>query len=451
MGLISPTELEMERTLASSDYSLVCRSPKTAPQVVMVMRNCSNSARSMSGRVLLYLDPTAEKRQLRILSLETISESFSQQLVAKDEEIASLRRQLNMIRGKSDAHLLEQIDRYVREKENTKKLIQAFETKREEVKNKLVILSDRCQEMEAKVEDYQNSNSNILLTMFSNNLKDALEKNKQWVAYDQQREAYMKGILDRMSWLEKQLNQANQAPSEQYNEAHSHEEDIMAQMQEHYENLLFKAKQQLEVLREKVSMAYCDPDEMLLRFEEKQRQVDELKQELQEESLSKRKSAEEAKRESRLRAKAKELQDRLAKEKHRSTELLLQVNLLRVHLREDQKKMAILGQQIQVCSEDLKDEKEDCLYLQKHLQRVLKELRKTKGHEAKLSEVDASSYEASSHNRHVPYKPPRENVTSFQIPNLLDESFLECPGCQAQYPTSKHRELLAHLDYCLGC
>lgn len=32
--------------------------------------------------------------------------------------------------------------------------------------------------------------------------------------------------------------------------------------------------------------------------------------------------------------------------------------------------------------------------------------------------------------------------------NLLDESFLECPRCKAQYPTSKHRELLVHIDFC---
>lgn len=33
---------------------------------------------------------------------------------------------------------------------------------------------------------------------------------------------------------------------------------------------------------------------------------------------------------------------------------------------------------------------------------------------------------------------------------LLDESFLECPRCRAHYPTSRHRELLAHIDFCLA-
>lgn len=49
----------------------------------------------------------------------------------------------------------------------------------------------------------------------------ALEKNKQWLEYDQQREAYMREVLARMLWLEKQLNNANQALSKQHNEDYS--------------------------------------------------------------------------------------------------------------------------------------------------------------------------------------------------------------------------------------
>lgn len=47
-----------------------------------------------------------------------------------------------------------------------------------------------------------------------------------------------------------------------------------------------------------------------------------------------------------------------------------------------------------------------------------------------------------------------EKITTYDISpslkhsNLLDESFLECPRCQVQYPTSQHRELLAHIDFC---
>lgn len=37
-----------------------------------------------------------------------------------------------------------------------------------------------------------------------------------------------------------------------------------------------------------------------------------------------------------------------------------------------------------------------------------------------------------------------------KLTNLLDESFLECPKCHTPYPTSRHRELLAHIDYCFA-
>lgn len=53
---------------------------------------------------------------------------------------------------------------------------------------------------------------------------EALDKNKQWLEYDQQREAYVRAILARMLWLEKQLNEANQAVSKQHNEDHSNGE-----------------------------------------------------------------------------------------------------------------------------------------------------------------------------------------------------------------------------------
>lgn len=49
----------------------------------------------------------------------------------------------------------------------------------------------------------------------------ALEKNNQWLEYDQQREAYVRAILDRMLWLEKQQKDANPALSQQHNQEHS--------------------------------------------------------------------------------------------------------------------------------------------------------------------------------------------------------------------------------------
>ncbi|XP_028279258.1 centrosomal protein of 55 kDa-like isoform X2 [Parambassis ranga] len=52
----------------------------------------------------------------------------------------------------------------------------------------------------------------------------ALEENKQWLEYDQQREACVRGMMSRMLWLENQLNKANQARSQQHNEDYSDED-----------------------------------------------------------------------------------------------------------------------------------------------------------------------------------------------------------------------------------
>ncbi|XP_067466286.1 centrosomal protein of 55 kDa-like isoform X2 [Thunnus thynnus] len=105
----------------------------------------------------------------------------------------------------------------------------------------------------------QLSTSNVV--ELQNHLRDspkALETNKQWLEYDQQREAYARALLDRMLWLKKQLNEANQARSQQHNKDYSDEEHGISQMQEYCEGLLQKAKDQLEVLREQVNMTHQD-------------------------------------------------------------------------------------------------------------------------------------------------------------------------------------------------
>lgn len=56
---------------------------------------------------------------------------------------------------------------------------------------------------------------------FSSVYKKALEKNQQWLVYDQQREVYVKEVLARTLELEQQLNQANQALQQQHKEGDS--------------------------------------------------------------------------------------------------------------------------------------------------------------------------------------------------------------------------------------
>lgn len=298
--------------------------------------------------------------------------------------------------------------------------------------------------------------------MSHDHLRDALEKNQQWLAYDQQREAYVKVVLARVFGLEQQLNQAKQALTQQHKDAHS--EDRSVQIQKHYEKLLVTTKRELETQREQVNTAQRQLSELQCRYEEKQREVGEVRQQLQAERLSIRQSVQKEKRrsgdrEGHLWGDMEELQARLEEKETRSAELLVQVNLLQkslLSLHEEQKRVTILEQQIQVSAKDLEDEKRDCQYLQQQLHKVLKELRKAKDHVARLQSEKGQRelsclYEASAHCRPpAPLKPSKESVTSHsQVPKMLEESFLECPSCRAQYPTSHHRELLAHLEHCL--
>ncbi|CAL8256175.1 unnamed protein product [Lota lota] len=354
-----------------------------------------------------------------------------------------MRYRLRMTQEEEEVYssFQEHMETYVQEKEPSDKLIQSLQTETVEVKNKLVTMSTRCQDIEKTVKGDQ-----------------ALEKNQQWLVYDQQREHYLRGVLVRLSCLEQQLNQANQALSQQHNEAHSDERERMAQMQDHFESLLLKAKTELEALREQLNVAHDDLDK--IHYEKKQLQAEELQEQLQAERLRSRKSAQEEKshggeRESRLRAQVEDLQERLDEEKHRSAELLLQVNVLQktvLNHQDDHRKIGILEQQIQMSSKDLEEEKRDCLHLQKQLYRVLKELRKTSKTTAseQRQHQDASGHQTSgSHNRSTASKAPPDHGGSPRTSSALNQSILECPGCRAQYLSSQHRELLAHLDHCL--
>ncbi|XP_045926886.1 centrosomal protein of 55 kDa-like isoform X5 [Micropterus dolomieu] len=284
----------------------------------------------------------------------------------------------------------------------------------------------------------------------------ALEKNKQWLEYDQQREAYVRAIMARMLWLEKQLNEASQARSQQHNEDHSDEKEQLKRMQEHYERLLQKAKDELEVLREQVDVTQQNLIITQKWCDERESEVEELKQQLQTEKMS-RKSAPEDHRcsedeEQWLRDETKDLQCRLDEEKRRSANFELQSSVFQKFMlnrhHADQKKIADLERQIKISSHDLEDERQDCSYLKKQMVRVLKMLQKTKDHTTKQSKRDQRD-QSTGEAAHPPYLPSRDSFTYSPHSSLVNESFLECPSCRAEYPASHYRELMNHLEICL--
>ncbi|XP_034754837.1 centrosomal protein of 55 kDa isoform X3 [Etheostoma cragini] len=387
----------------------------------------------------------------RFLSLETVRLESCQQLTAKDEKVALLSEQLSQKEGK----LMDVVSM------RRKRSISSYSREIEEIKNKLVSISTRCQYLESKVaqkkdstsDEWTSTNTTIEL---QNHLNYALEKNKQWLEYDKQREAYVRATLARMLWLENELNKANQARLQQHNEDHSDVRERISQVQEHYESLLQKAKDELEVLREQLDMAHQNLKVTQNWCKEKECEVEELKQQLQTENISIKSAPEDPNRsedeEQWLTAETEDLQCRLDEEKRRSANFEMQLTFFQKCLknchREDQEKIADLERQINIYSQDLEDEMENCSYLKKQMVRVLKKLQKSKDPGTKSSKrnpQDGNSCEAA----HTPSLCSRDSLTRSPPSNLLNESFLECPSCRTEFPASHYRELLIHLDDCI--
>uniref|UniRef100_A0AAQ5ZZR3 TSG101 and ALIX binding domain-containing protein n=2 Tax=Amphiprion ocellaris TaxID=80972 RepID=A0AAQ5ZZR3_AMPOC len=270
----------------------------------------------------------------------------------------------------------------------------------------------------ASTRNEQTLASTRTVTELHNELRDALEKNKQWLEYDQQREACMRAILARALWLEKQLSEANQALSQQHNEEHSDvitEKERVNQMQEHYEKLLQKAKNEQEALREQLDMANNNLIIAQNWCEEREKELEVLKQQLQTERMS-RESAQEGDHcskdeEQQLKDKTKDFQSKLNEERRRSANLVLQANLFQRFMlnrhHADQENTAELQRQ--------------------------------------RDQQDHNSCEVMQ----PPSQLSRDFLASSPLSSSLNESFLECPSCHAEYPASHYRELINHLEICL--
>ncbi|KAM7408674.1 hypothetical protein PAMA_002412 [Pampus argenteus] len=410
--------------MASSKYKSHHKKKKT-PESRMSVGYLRKENANLKKTLLELSRQHSEHNKLleRFLSLETVRLEGSQQSTDKDEKISLSSEQLS----KNEGNLMDVVST------RSKTKISSYSREMEEIKNKLVSVSTRCQYLENKVAEKKDSASDEQLsssdvTEIQNHLRDALEKNKQWLEYDQQREAYVKAVLGRMLWLEKQLNDANQARSQQHNKDHSDEKDKLSQMQEHYERLLQKAKDQREVLIEQLDMTQQDLIRTQNWCKERERQVYELKQQLQTHHRGT------GDKEQQLSDETKDFLNRLDKES-----LFYEFMANRYHA--DKKKIADLERQIRISTQDLEDERQNCSYLKKQMVRVLKSLQKSKDHVTKQSKKDQQDHVIEVIN------PPHQ--TSSPHSSLLNDSFLECPGCQAEYPASHYRDLMEHLEICL--
>uniref|UniRef100_A0A8D2IWR4 Centrosomal protein 55 n=1 Tax=Varanus komodoensis TaxID=61221 RepID=A0A8D2IWR4_VARKO len=247
-------------------------------------------------------------------------------------------------------------------------------------------------------------------------LKDglALEKNQQWLIYDQQREAYVQSLLAKIFEMEKQLETVNQQ------QAKETKIEGIEDKERYYEELLAAARKALDTERHTITKLQSDLNGFKRKYDEAKQEVmnlkDQLKlhkqvdiQALQDENQIKGQTLQ------RLTHENEVTKGKLDDERKRSQALASQVELLHRSLlkqQEDHARIAVLEQQ-------------------------------------KLTECGGCT--EAFHNFQSAFEDKliiEDKHSSVKRTNLLDESFLECPKCKAQYPTSQHRELLAHIDFC---
>ncbi|XP_068544168.1 centrosomal protein of 55 kDa isoform X2 [Anas acuta] len=360
----------------------------------------------------------------KIFSLEKEKQKHNHLLGEKDKEIQNLKDKLKSKNKNSEVSSLQsQLEEKTKEAERREQLLSSLSEEMNRLKCNLSTVTAKCSELENKASNSQASQeavtnstgSSTNLSEVEKQLKDALEKNQQWLLYDQQREAYVRGLLGRIFELEQRSEiVSQQQPKESNTEGHLPEEK-----QKYYDQLLLTAKSDLETERRTITQLRCELHEFKNKYEETQREIMNLNDLLQSQHAVEMKALEnenkiKGEKVQRLKQENESIKVQLREEKEKSEELLSQVQLLRKSLlkqQEEHTRIALLEQQ--------KLQESGCVEPQGDLRAAF---------EDKMTVYDRS--------------PPQKHSS------LLDESFLECPRCKVQYPTSQHRELLAHIDFC---
>uniref|UniRef100_A0A8C5TW76 Centrosomal protein of 55 kDa n=1 Tax=Malurus cyaneus samueli TaxID=2593467 RepID=A0A8C5TW76_9PASS len=374
----------------------------------------------------------------KILFLEKEKEKYNHLLGEKDREIQNLEDKLRSKTKTSEVSLLQnQLEEKAKEAERREQLLFSLSEEINQLKCNLSEVLAKCADLENKASSTSQASqvSATNSTEVERQLKDALEKNQQWLLYDQQREAYVRGLLGRIFELEQKAEIVNQQEPKSNSEGHLQEEK-----QEYYDQLLLTAKSDLETERRTITQLRSELNEFKKTYEETQGEIMSLNALLQSQRVAEMKTQE---NENKMKEKAQRLKEenetikeQLREEKEKSEDLLCQVQLLHKSLlrqEAEHTRIALLEKQIQICTTDLENGKLDRQNLEHQLNQVLKELRKAREQITRLEPLKLTTYDRS---------PPLKHSS------CLDESFLECPICKVQYPTSQHRELLAHVDFC---
>ncbi|NWU26885.1 CEP55 protein, partial [Dyaphorophyia castanea] len=403
-------------------------------------------------------DPERSGLLQKILSLEKEKEKYNHLLGEKDREIQNLKDKLKSKTKNSEVSLLQnQLEEKTKEAERREQLLCSLSEEINRLKCNLSAVMAKCSDLENKVSSTSQASQEAATnsTEVERELKDALEKNQQWLLYDQQREAYVRGLLGRIFELEQKAEVVSQQESKPNSEGHLQEEK-----QEYCDQLLLTAKRDPETERRTITQLRSELNELKKTYEETQEEMMCLNALLQSQQVTEMKTQENEnkmkEKVQRLKQENETIKEQLREEKEKSEDLFHQVQLLRKSLlrkEAEHTRIAVLEQQIQICTTDLENGKLDRQNLKHQLNQVLKELHKAKEkitHLEPLKLRESGCMEPQEDLQAVFDKklstydrspPPKHS-------SCLNESFLECPRCKVAYPTSQHRELLAHIDIC---
>ncbi|XP_008268436.1 centrosomal protein of 55 kDa isoform X2 [Oryctolagus cuniculus] len=399
----------------------------------------------------------------KIRGLEAEREKNAYHLTEKDKEIQRLRDQLKS--RYSTTALLEQLEEKTKEGERREQLLKSLSEETDVLKKQLSATTARLAELESKASTlrlsqtmaascFNSSMSNIHEMEIQ--LQDALEKNQQWLVYDQQREVYVKGLLAKIFELEKKTETAAHSLPQQTKKTES-EGYLQEEKQKYYNHLLANARKDLEVERQTITQLSLELSEFRRKYEETQKEVQELNQLLCTQRKADVQHLEDDRHKTEKIQRLKEENDiareKLEEEKKRSEELLSQVQFLYTSLlkqQEEQTRVALLEQQMQACTLDFENEKLDRQNMQHQLHVILKELRKARNQITQLESLQL--HEIAFTEPLVAFQGETENRVKVASPKsptaALNESLVECPKCNVQYPATEHRDLLVHVEYC---
>lgn len=218
------------------------------------------------------------------------------------------------------------------------------------------------------------------------------------------------------------------------------------------------AKKDLEVERQTITQLSFELSDFRRKYEETQKEVQDLNKLLCSQRKADVQHLEDDRHKTEKIQRLKEENDiarkKLEEEKKRSEELLSQVQFLYTSLlkqQEEQTRVALLEQQMQACTLDFENEKIDRQNMQHQLHVILKELQKARNQITQLESLKQLREFAFTEPL-VTFQGETENRVKVASPKsptaALNESLVECPKCNIQYPATEHRDLLVHVEYC---